>query len=139
MRLFRRAGARSSDASDTPSAQDPQLTALRFDTQTPLFNESVDNNLSKIETFDSTPRSEEDHIKQLQQIFKPPTNSDFSTTVARSVSSSPKISAMPKSKVAGGKNIQLTYIRKSIRNDLQRKEVFSRQRKTLSLLVFMIH
>ena len=126
MRLFRRAGARSSDASDTPSAQDPQLTALRFDTQTPLFNESVDNNLSKIETFDSTPRSEEDHIKQLQQIFKPPTNSDFSTTVARSVSSSPKISAMPKSKVAGGKNIQLIYIRQSIRNDLQRKEVFSR-------------
>ena len=114
MRLFRRVGARSSDASDTPSSQDPQLTALRFDTQTPLYSESVESNILKIETFDSTPRSEEDHIKQLQQIFKPPTGSDFSTTVARSVTSSPKISAMPKSKVAGGKKIRLLNIKLSI-------------------------
>ena len=123
MRLFRRVGARSSDASDTPSTQDPQLTALRFDTQTPLFNESVDNNLSKIETFDSTPRSEEDHIKQLQQIFKPPTNSDFSNTIARSVSSSPKISAMPKSKVAGGKHIQLVHILENQQGMICREQI----------------
>ena len=103
MRLFRRVGSRSSDASDTPASQDPQLTALRFDTQTPLFNDSVENNILKDENYKSAPRSEEDHIKQLQQIFRPPTSPNFSTNVARSMTSSPRISAMPKSKVAGGK------------------------------------
>ena len=109
MRLFRRVGTRSSDASDTPSSQDPQLTALRFDTQTPLYNDSVENNLFKDESY-KTPRSEEDHIKQLQQIFRPPTSPSFSTNVARSVTSSPRISAMPKSKVAGGKKKSIEYM-----------------------------
>ena len=110
MRLFRRVGARSSDASDTSSSQDPQLTALRFDTQTPLYNDSSENNTLKIAKFNSTPRSEEDHIKQLQQIFKPPKSPDLSISVARSVTSSPKISAMPKSKVAGGKKVNLLVV-----------------------------
>ena len=106
MRLFRRVGSRNSEAPDTPSSQDPQLTALRFDTQTPLLKDSVDNNsVLKNAHFVSGPTNEEDHIKHLQQIFRPPTSPTFSTYVARSVTNSPKISGMPKSKVAGGKNI----------------------------------
>jgi hypothetical protein len=102
MRLFRRVGSRSTDASDTPSSQDPQLTALRYDTQTTLLNNSEDNNLNLTDN-SSKPgsRNEGDHIKHLQQIFKPPSNQPFSSYVARSVTNSPKISGMPKSKVAG--------------------------------------
>ena len=111
MRLFRRVGSRSSDAPDTPSSQDPQLTALRFDTQPSLLNDTGDNNSTiKSDSYKAGPKHEEDHIKQLQQIFKPPTSPTFSTYVARSVTNSPKISAMPKSKVAGGKKIYLLYI-----------------------------
>jgi hypothetical protein len=111
MRLFRRVGSRSTDASDTPSSQDPQLTALRFDTQPPLLKDlGYNNSTIKSDSFRPGTKHEQDHIKHLQQIFKPPTSPTFSAYVARSVTNSPKISAMPKSKVAGGKKIFNSYI-----------------------------
>ena len=111
MRLFRRVGSRSTDASDTPSSQDPQLTALRFDTQPHLLNDLGDNNSTiKSDCYKSGTKHDENHIKHLQQKFKPPTSPTFSAYVARSVTNSPKISAMPKSKVAGGKEICYSYI-----------------------------
>ena len=106
MRLFRRGGSRSSDAPDDPSAQDPQLTALRFDTQAPLPSSQPGESIVTLndDSFLRTkPKGDENHIKHLQQIFKPPSNQPFSSYVARSVTNSPKISGMPKSKVAGGK------------------------------------
>ena len=110
MRLFRRVGSRTvHDTPDTPSSQDPQLTALRFDTQTSRLNDSGDQTTSNDNDFSSRPKSEGDHIKQLQQIFKPPTSPTISTFIARSETSSPKTSRMPKSKVAGGKKIVIIF------------------------------
>ena len=112
MRLFRRGGSRSSDAPDDPSSQDPQLTALRFDTQAPLSTSQPGESIVTLndDSFIRTkPKGEENHIKQLQQIFKPPSNQPFSSYVARSVTNSPKISGMPKSKVAGGKKNLILY------------------------------
>ena len=106
MRLFRRGGSRSSDAPDDPSSQDPQLTALRFDTQAPLSTSQPGESIVTLndDSFIRTkPKGEENHIKHLQQIFKPPTSPTFSPYVVRSVASSPKISEMRRSKVAGGK------------------------------------
>ena len=106
MRLFRRGGGRSSDTPDDPSSQDPQLTALRFDTQAPLPSSQPGESIVTLNDdsfLRAKPKGDENHIKHLQQIFKPPSNQPFSSYVARSVTNSPKISGMPKSKVAGGK------------------------------------
>ena len=104
MRLFRRVGSRNTDSSDAPSSQDPRLTAVRYDTQTTLPNDPIDNLNSKCNgNYKSCSQNDEDHIKHLQQIFNPPTSPSFSHFIARSVTNSPKISGMPKSKVASGK------------------------------------
>ena len=102
MRLFRRVGSRSTDASDTPSGEDPQLTALRFDTQTALINETVENLNRKAKVIKSNSVEDNNHIKHLQQVFAPQSNLTLSPYVARSVTNSPKISGMPKS-ITGGK------------------------------------
>ena len=111
MRLFRRVGSRTvHDTPDTPSSQDPQLTALRFDTQISRLNDSGDQTTTTNDSdFSSRTKTEGDHIKQLQQIFKPPTSPTISTFIARSETSSPKTSRMPKSKVAGGKKIVIIF------------------------------
>ena len=104
MRLFRRVGSRSTDASDTPSGEDPQLTALRFDTQqtTSKLSETVENLNRKAKIIKSNSVEDNNHIKHLQQVFAPQNNLTLSPYVARSVTNSPKISGMPKS-ITGGK------------------------------------
>ena len=102
MRLFRRVGSRSTDASDTPSGEDPQLTGLRLNTQTASISETVENLNRKAKVIKSNSVEDNNHIKHLQQVFAPQNNLTLSPYVARSVTNSPKISGMPKS-ITGGK------------------------------------
>ena len=102
MRLFRRVGSRSTDASDTPSGEDPQLTGLRLHTQTASISETVENLNRKAKVIKSNSVEDNNHIKHLQQVFAPQNNLTLSPFVARSVTNSPKISGMPKS-ITGGK------------------------------------
>ena len=103
MRLFRRGGGRTTDASESQSSEDPQLTALRFDPQATL-DPSLGNPKYIREAIAKSNATEyEKNKKQLEQILNSTNASGITPKAARSVTNSPRLGGMPKSKVSGGK------------------------------------